>query len=93
MPDEIKVTGSVDLVEVVATLHHAVEEMKRLGQFVKEEKRESDRKIEKLTETVGEIRADLRVTDREMKLKIGGISAFVSAIVSGVFALFKMGVL
>jgi predicted nucleic acid-binding Zn-ribbon protein len=104
MADEIKVTGSVNLVEVVATLNHAVKEMGRLGEFVKEEGKDNRRRFEESQREVAEWRQELKdeiaaldkaqsLTDKDLKVFVAKVSGVVSAIVASLMWAVKAGIL
>ena len=104
MSDEIKVTGSVNLVEVVANLNHAVKEMERLGEYVRDEGKDNRRRFDEVkTEVVackselkGEISAVVlaqKLTDKDVRMFVGKLSAVVSAATAVAGWLLKSGII
>jgi hypothetical protein len=89
---EITVTGEVDLVKVVSTLHHAVKEMERIGEHVRDEAERTEIKFGKLLEQITCLDKRVSVNDREMKIRVGSYSAVVSLVVAVLAALLKAGV-
>jgi hypothetical protein len=104
MSDEIQITGSVNLVEVCATLNHVVIELERLGKHVLDEGKDNRKRFDDIRSDMARNAATLRseiaaldkaqtLTDRELKWLIAKVSAFVSAVVVATGWLIKSGVL
>jgi t-SNARE complex subunit (syntaxin) len=92
MADEITVTGSVNLIEVVSTLNHVVQEMARLGDVVAEEGRDTRQRFDSLKNEVTQCKTDLTqkisdldkaqaLTDKEVKKQIAKVSGIVSGVI------------
>jgi hypothetical protein len=101
-PEDIEV-GNPNL-DTVGWIRHLIEESKRLGEHVREEGRDTQKRFDEIKSEMSNLRLEIerqvgrvstaqKLTDREMKLKISGISAVVSAIVTALITLLKMGIL
>jgi hypothetical protein len=94
MADEgIKVVGRVDIVKVVSTLDHVVQEMSRIGDVVEQQGNEMRQTREELLRGIAALDKAQVLTDRELKWFVTKVSAAAAAVVSAAFWLLKSGVL